>query len=242
MKEKKLNLIIFICSAICFTIGLIFSILFIVISNKKITLNKEYSYKNGEFGDMIYVEFDIKFSKKTYDADFYYLTETLNAKDEQYKISNGILYTKNEESGWSKIGKVSSTKLEINYNYIDSSIAEEMVKSLGTDTIVLTCKSAKTLKTASIVLTIAGFSASLIVLLIKYMIDDAKYRKITDLLYESYQNSLTSSQIDNLPTTNPSNESVNPCTITSEVSQDKAKEPSLLNILNSNSNEITNKD
>lgn len=242
MKEKKLNLIIFISSAICFTIGLVFSILFIVISNKKITLNKEYSYKNGEFGDMLYMEFDIKFSKKTYDADFYYLTETLNTKDEQYKISNGILYTKNVESGWSKIGKVSSTKLEINYNYIDSNIAEEMVKSLGTDIIVLTCKSTKTLKTTSIVFTIAGFSASLIILLIKFMIDDTKYRKITDLLYESYQNSLTLSQTDNLTTANPSNESVNPCTLTSEVSQDKVKEPSLLNILNSNSNEITNKD
>lgn len=197
MEQKKKNLIFYISSVVCFVLGLAFAIVLITISNKKVTLGKEYVFKFGNMGDIVYMELDITFDEKTYSTDAYVQTESENSTGNLYKISNGYLYVKVDNDDWNRIGKISATELEIDFNNYDNSVAETMRQVIGTDKLTLTCKSAKTLKIISIVLSIMGFAASVAIMLAKVLLDYLEKQKSTKLLLESYQTALNNQQNEN---------------------------------------------
>ena len=167
MKDKlKKNLFYIIGVAVCL-IGVLFIILLISLNCRKVTLNKNYTYKFGDFGDAYSIEITAKFEgedKVTYDAFIGSESATVTTK---YKISSDKnLFLKVDNDDWKLFGKVDAYEIIINSDIFES--------ELGNMELIMKCNSALTERTMYIVFGCVGLIGGIICLIVQYLINKKK--------------------------------------------------------------------
>lgn len=167
MKDKlKKNLFYIIGGAVCL-IGVLFIILLISLNCRKVTLNKNYTYKFGDFGDGYSIEITAKFEgedKVTYDAFIGSESATVTTK---YKISSDKnLFLKVDNDDWKLFGKVDAYEIIINSDIFES--------ELGNMELIMKCNSALTERTMYIVFGCVGLIGGIICLIVQYLINKKK--------------------------------------------------------------------
>lgn len=167
MKDKlKKNLFYIIGGAVCL-IGVLFIILLISLNCRKVTLNKNYTYKFGDFGDAYSIEITAKFEgedKVTYDACIGSESATVTTK---YKISSDKnLFLKVDNDDWKLFGKVDAYEIIINSDIFES--------ELGNMELIMKCNSALTERTMYIVFGCVGLIGGIICLIVQYLINKKK--------------------------------------------------------------------
>ena len=167
MKDKlKKNLFYIIGGAVCL-IGVLFIILLISLNCRKVTLNKNYTYKFGDFGDAYSIQITAKFEgedKVTYDAFIGSESATVTTK---YKISSDKnLFLKVDNDDWKLFGKVDAYEIIINSDIFES--------ELGNMELIMKCNSALTERTMYIVFGCVGLIGGIICLIVQYLINKKK--------------------------------------------------------------------
>lgn len=150
------NLVLVLTNAMLLVVGIVFTIILIVSSNRPVTLNKEYKYEKGV---TLSNDYSAVFGK--FDEDKVYCeifegnySEELTLK---YKVVNGEFYAcKVGYEDWTCIGTISPYKITIDKQWLG-------------ERITLECKDAKTLKTISIVLLSVAFSGSVALGFVNYI-------------------------------------------------------------------------
>ncbi len=154
MKDKlKKNLFYIIGGGIC-AIGVLFTILLICMSCRKVTLGKNYTYKFGDLGDTYTIEVTAKFDDEnyiTYDAFMGSESDTITTR---YKISSDRnLFIKYDNDDWKQFGKVNAYQIELNNN-----ATSEYGLNMK---LILECKSAKTARVVYIVILSISFAVGI---------------------------------------------------------------------------------
>ncbi len=164
MKDKlKKNLFYIIGGVVCF-IGVLFISLLISLNCRKVTLNKNYTYKFGDFGDAYSIEITAKFEgedKVTYDAFIGSESATVTTK---YKISSDKnLFLKVDNDDWKLFGKVDAYEIIINSDIFES--------ELGNMELIMKCSSALTQKTIYIVFGCVGLIGGIICFITQFLLN-----------------------------------------------------------------------
>lgn len=149
------NLVLVLTDAMLLVVGIVFTIILIISSNRPVTLNKEYKYEKGVTLSTDYSAVFGKFDEeKVYCEIFednYSYELTL-----KYKVVDGEFYAcKVGYEDWTCIGTISPYKITIDKQWLG-------------ERVTLECNGAKTLKTVSIVLLCIAYSGSVVFAFVNY--------------------------------------------------------------------------
>lgn len=149
------NLVLVLTNAMLLVVGIVFTIILIISSNRPVTLNKEYKFEKGvTLSDDYFAVFGKFDEEKVYCEIFEgNYSEELTLK---YKVVDGEFYAcKVGYEDWTCIGTISPYKITIDKQWLG-------------ERVTLECNGAKTLKTVSIVLLCVAYSGSVVLAFVNY--------------------------------------------------------------------------
>lgn len=155
LKNMK-NLVLVLTNAMLLVVGVVFTIILIISSNRPVTLNKEYKYENGV--TTLSTDYSAVFGKFDEDKVYCEIFEGNYSYELtlKYKVVDGGFYAcKVGYEDWTCIGTISPYKITIDKQWLG-------------ERVTLECCGAKTLKTVSIVLLSVAFSGSVVLAFVNY--------------------------------------------------------------------------